>query len=214
MSLALFVILAGMALGAEMPPLLSQTPAPAVIPGGGGSGDGYCPPPPPVAEAYCPPPEEPYCPPPPPITARAEEICPPPPALAPAPVVEMRAVPVRRKVVEEECYVVNEKRSLTVDELRTRPAQRKVPVVKTRLVSEAKIYKVASPSGRATRLARGVTRKVTPYQSYDVENFMETYTAQVRQEYTEPVLKTRKVTRYVDEVEYVARRVGPEACDD
>ncbi|MDR1535987.1 MAG: hypothetical protein LBU64_12990 [Planctomycetota bacterium] len=199
---------------AEMPKLLSETPVPAIAE----NPDGYCPPPPPPA-AYLPEPEpsapeaaasdaagEEYCPPPPPVATA--EYC-PPPAAAPRTVVveELVAVPERRRVVEEECYVVNEKRVEMIDEVRTRAAVRQVPVVKTKQVSEAKIVKVASPSGRATRLARGVSRSVVPYKTTEPEEYTETYLAKVRNEYTEPVLKTRKVARTVDEVKYVTRRV-------
>jgi hypothetical protein len=224
------LVLAGLAIGADgQPKLLSQTPAPPVIPASGPADrdGGYCPPPPPVA-ASLPEADDEYCPEPPAapapaiaaVPAAGEEICPPPPPCPPAiaapavtgrartvTVTETVAVPARRRVVEEECYVVEEKRTELIDEVRTREAERRVPALRTRQVSEAKIVKVASGAGRATRLARGVSRKVEVYKTTEVEKFTETYIAKVPNTYTVPVIKSRKVPKMVDDVKYVTRRV-------
>jgi hypothetical protein len=122
----------------------------------------------------------------------------------------MVAVPIKKRVVEEECYVVNETRREMLDELRTRTLVRQVPALKTRMVSEARIVKLASASGRATRLARGVERGVKVYKSHEPEEYTETYSVKVPNVYSVPVTKTRKVTRLVDDVKFVERRIRGE----
>jgi hypothetical protein len=228
------LILASLAIGADrQPQLLSRTPALPVIAASGPveSGEGYCPPPPPLPASLPEADDEGYCPePPPPASAPAAaaagaEICPPPPcppasaAAVPAgrartaTVTETVAVPIKRRVVEEECYLVEEKRIEMIDEVRTRQAERRVPALRTRQVSEAKIVKVASNAGGATRLARGVSRKVETYKTTEVEKYAETYIAKVPNAYTVPVIKSRKVSKMVDDVKYVTKQVRVPAPD-
>lgn len=192
------IVAATIAGAAEAAPALlcDQPPTPVVA-----SQDGpACPPPPPAAS----------CPPPPPVCEPPPPVCPPPPPVcatppAPATVYEVVAVPVKRKVVEEECYVENVRRTQVVNEVRTRTAYKSVPVFVPKEVSAIKIAKVESRSGNAPRLARTTRRMVVPVEVKKKEAYEETYIVPVRESYTEPVVKTRKVTRYVDDVKMVNR---------
>lgn len=185
----------------SMPPLLADSDmlkSPTKV------GVGACEAPPSVAVRE---PAPPVCAAPPPVAA-----CPAPPPVAacPAPrdvVHEVVAVPTKKRVVVEECYVDNVRRTGTANEVRTRTARKTVEVVDTKMVSEAKIVEVASVSGKSVRLARGVTRSIVPTTRKEVQEYQETYIQPVRFTYTEPVTKTRKVTAYVDDVKLVTRRV-------
>jgi hypothetical protein len=129
------------------------------------------------------------------------------PAPASGPVFEVVAVPVKKRVVVEECYVANVRRTGTYDEVRTRTRKKSVDVVATKLVSEAKFVEVASVSGNSVRLARGVSRSVVPTVKKEIQEYEESYVQPIRYAYTEAVPKTRKVAKYVDDVEIVKKRV-------
>lgn len=156
----------------------------------------------------------------PPLLCDAPPACQPAPVCAPAPqvcpepvryktvavkdtVYEVRAVPVKRKIYEEENYVVNETRTETLNEVQTRTATRKVPVASTKEVATVRLDVVDTGSGRSPRLARTLTRKVVPTTVYVTEEFEETVTVPVKRSYTMPVMKTRKVARTVEEVKTV-----------
>lgn len=119
---------------------------------------------------------------------------------------ETKLVPVKRRVVEEEVYLAHEKRTGTYSEPRTRTARRTVEVPATKMVSEAKILAVKPDYGTATRLARGVNRKVVVTTRKEVQEYEESYTAQVKYDYTVPVTKTRKVAKTVEEYKAVPVR--------
>lgn len=199
---AVLLVSASAAVAADsMPPLLADSdtlkaPTKTAVP--------VCEAPPPVAVCE---PAPPVCEAPAPVVA-----CPAPAPVAacPAPrgvVHEVVAVPTKTRVVVEECYVDNVRRTGTANEVRTRTARKTVEVVDTKMVSEAKIVEVASVSGKSIRLARGVTRSIVPTTRKEVQEYEETYIQPVRFTYTEPVTKTRKVTTYVDDVKLVTRRV-------
>lgn len=158
---------------------------------------GVCPPPPPVA-----------CPPAPPACPPAPPACPEPTTkLVQVPVkttvCEVKTVPVTRRVVEEECYVENEARTATYYEVRTRTKERTIEVPTAKMVSEAKIIEMQSPYGCSTRLARGVSRQIVPSTRKEKEQYEETYQHPVKYNYTEPVVKTRRVTKKVQEYKTV-----------
>lgn len=155
------------------------------------------------------------CPPPPPVCPPAPPACPPAPTACAAPetkviqvpvkttVCEVKTVPVTRRVVEEECYVENVTRTGTANEVRTRTKERIIEVPASKMVSEAKIIEMKSPYGNSTRLARGVNRKIVPTTRKEREQYEETYLQPVKYTYTEPVVKTRRVTRKVEEYKTV-----------
>lgn len=190
---ALFVaMVCGIAAAADSnPSLLINTPLPAPVP--------------------CAAPVEPVC-------APAPPVCPPPaPAPAPAcpapavanvcaPREEIKVVPVKRKVYVDEVYTVNEKRTEMVDEIRTRTATRKVPVIVPVTKAEVKLSVVEPCSGNAPRLSRQIKKKVVPVTKMETETYTETYTAKVKQTTEVPVVKTRRVSKTVDEVQLVTVR--------
>lgn len=207
LTIALLLLVAGVAAAADAnPPLLCDSDtlkAPTVT----ASAAGVCAPAP-----VCPTPA-PVCPPAPPVC----EAKPAPVCAAPAKtevcrtvevpvrrvVNEVKVVPVKKKVYEEECYTVEEKRVQVVDEIRSRVAQRKVKVPTTKVVSDVALEKVQPCEGRSPRLARVVYNKTVPTTVTVTEQYDETYTVPVRTTYSVPVTKTRKVAREVEELKTV-----------
>lgn len=141
-------------------------------------------PPAPCPPAPCPP--EPVC------APAPAPACPPPPAptCAAAPAAQTREaqttyhiVPVKRKVYEEETYTVNETRTQTIDEVRTKVIKAKAP--------------------RLARVNRG--GEITLAKVKDSDR-VEPYVKRVKQQYTVPVTRTRKVAKEIEEYEVRAQR--------
>lgn len=133
------------------------------------------------------------------------EACPPaPPVCAPKPVCEeSRTVPVRRQVIEEEKYTEDVTRTAYTMEERTRQAKRKIRVMTEKTVRYVDAKKVRPCSGKAPRISRKLAKKVVPTTKLETEVYEENYTVRVPVTYTEPVEKTRKVIKYVDDVETI-----------
>ena len=166
-------------------------------------------------------PKGPACEPPPPVCAPPPPVCAPtPPVCGPAPVAargprtvtvpvksivnETKIVPVTRRVVEEENYVVMEKQTGSYMEPRTRLAKRTVEVPTTKVVAQAK-YKTVEPcAGTAPRVTRKVQKKVVPTTMKVTEEFEEDYMHEVKYDYNVPVTKTRKVKKNVQEFKTVS----------
>ena len=138
-----------------------------------------CPPPPPAA---CEPPP-PACPPPAPVKqARApkavvQEACPAPEVAA------YKVVAKKRRTYQDEAYVVEEKRVSETTEVRARAGQTHSP--------------------RLARMVRKNNATIAPYKPVP---YVETYEAKVRVEYTEPVVRTRKVAVDYEELVVVPDR--------
>ena len=152
-----------------------------------------CAPTPPPPVAACKP--EPICgpaPAPAPVAAcRPEPVCAPKPAVCSTttalrdrpPAEEFRLVPVKKKVYEEELYMSEETHTQIIDEVRTRPA------------------KINSP-----RLARVVDQDGARFAVHKKEPYDVTYVKKVKQTYTVPVTKSRKVAKEVEEIKIVPNK--------
>ncbi len=111
----------------------------------------------------------------------------------------VKMVPSKRRIVEEETYLVHEQRTGSYPELRTRTAKRTIELPTTKMVTEAKVMHVASETGPSMRLARGVNRKVVVTTRKETQEYQEEYMAQVKYNFTVPIAKKRKVTRTVED---------------
>lgn len=117
---------------------------------------------------------------------------------------EVRTVPVKKRIYEEECYPTEERRTEIVEEQRTRTAHRRVPVLVAREYSDVKIVKTASAGGgRAPRLSRVVSNHLKPVTVMKTEAYEENYTVKVRNTVMVPVVKTRRVAREVEEMQTI-----------
>ena len=178
MTMALFAVFAGCVFAADKSaPLLCDLPCPTPVPAA------VCePPPPPVAVApqACEPAPPAPCPAPAPAavcTTPAVAVAP----MAPEPTVtEFKVVTKKRRVYEEEEYVVNEKQTVVMNEMRTRPGKLKSP-----------------------RLYRPVTANGAEIHVYKQKPYTESYLHPVKTTYSVPVTKTRKVAKTVEDHEIV-----------
>ena len=147
--------------------------------------------------------------------AQPGEACPPvQPICAPRPtcppgktlVEETRTVPVKRQVIEEETYTENVTHTAYTTEERTRQAQRKIRVADTKRVSYVDARVGKPMSGKAPRISRVIKNKEVPTTRIETEVYEENYVVRVPVTYEEPVEKTRKVVKYVDDVETITVR--------
>jgi hypothetical protein len=179
------VLLAGVAAAEDCPPLLCDSAPPPVV-------DNTCPPAPPVCAPA------PVC-----AEPAKVEVCKVVEVPVRKVVQETRTVPVKKKVWEEECYVDNEIQYETFNEVRTRTAYRKVPMESTKEIYDICLTKVEPCTGRGPRLSRRVNVTTVPTTIQVKEAYEETYTVPVKQSFTVPVTKTRKVARVVEEYKTV-----------
>ena len=198
LTLALLVAVSGAALAADSnPPLLYESVGITNFKNMSSAMAAACEPPPPM------------CPPPPPSCQVPSNIASFRVKQVPVKTVieEICLVPVKKRIVEEECYIATEKRTEVINEVRTRTAVRTIEVPSTKMVSQARIIRVDDPGyGTAPRLARGVSRQVVPTMKRVPEEYTETYLQPVRNTYEVAVPKTRRVTREVEELKSVTVR--------
>lgn len=138
-------------------------------------------------------------------------VCAPKPTVCATPasktlVEETRTVPVKRQVIEDETYTENVTHTAYSMEERTRQAQRKIRVADEKRVAYVDAKMGKPRSGKAPRLSRKVQNKMVPTTRIETEVYEENYVVRVPVTYTEPVEKTRKVIKYVDDVETVTVR--------
>lgn len=114
-------------------------------------------------------------------------------------VTEIEIIPFRRKIMMDEVYTVNEKHTMTIDEVKTRTATRKVPVPSAKIVDDITLRPTQPSCGSAPRLARAIETKAMPITVYVKEEFEETYTVPIKIDYYTPINKTRKVAQYIDD---------------
>ena len=148
-----------------------------------------CPPPPPM----CPPPPPPACEPPPPA-------CPPP-----APVKQARAPKPKAAAVQEACPAP-EVAAYKVVAKKRRSYQDEAYVVEEKRVAESTEVRARAGQTHSPRLARMVRSNNATVRPYKPVPYVETYEAKVRVEYTEPVVKTRRVAVDYEELVVVPDR--------
>lgn len=205
------LVIAGLAVAADNPPLLCDT-ATLKAPTQPAKAD---------TAAVCEP-APPVCPAPPPVAT-----CPTPPAagggtllidatgsrgasycdrVVTRPVTsvvhEVRTVPVKKRIWVDEVYMVNERQTQVINELRRRKAYRVEKYVAAKEVQEA-IYKPVNHQGRAPRLSRRVTDKMTTYEARQKVEYEELVAVPVRQTIMVPTTRTRKVSTQIEELQTV-----------
>ena len=130
-------------------------------------------------------------------TPLAEGYCEPLPPVCsvPAPVCEK---PAKKLVYEDEEYTVNEVKSELVYEQRTRKVQKKIDVLRDKAVTDSRIAVVESNTGKQPRLARGKTIRQIKVKAKETIVEDEDYLQPIRLQTIEPVTRTRKVAKLVD----------------
>ncbi len=116
---------------------------------------------------------------------------------------ETRTVPVKRKIYVDETYVVDEKTTITLNEMQTRKAYRTEKHVEAREVKDAYIRPISVIEGKAPRLTRRVTKRMETYEAKTKVPYDETVVVPVKRTLVIPVVKTRRVAREVEEYKTV-----------